>query len=125
MSKLRLIFILSLVTLAGVFISAVFLLSSGQDYPESHRAQFIHDGNDWILQYDISNRQETETEYTIHISIDDAFFSDRTIVMPGKTYTYIHHINPRQLTEGKVTVTLYEEGRAEPVAQNTYYLDVD
>ena len=125
LSRLRLIFVISLVALAGVFIAVLLLLPSGQDYPESHQAQIIHDGNEWILQYDISNNRDTDIEYIIHVNIDDAFFSDSTKVMPGKAYTYIHHINQQQLTEGKVTVTLYEDGRDEPVAQNTYYLDLN
>jgi hypothetical protein len=45
--------------------------------------------------------------------------------MAGKTYTYIHHINQQQLSEGRITVTLYEGGESKPVARNTYYVDVN
>ncbi|MFC1871144.1 hypothetical protein ACFLYF_01900 [Chloroflexota bacterium] len=125
MPRLRLLFILSLITLAGVFIAVLFLIPPGEGYPESSKAQIIHDGDVWIIQYDIINQRETDTEYTIHVNIDDVFYSDSTIVTPGRIYTYIHHINPQEISEGRVTVTLYEAGRAEPVEQNTYYIDLD
>ena len=125
MSKLRLIFVLSLVTLAGVFIFTLYLIPSGQSYPESRRAQIIQADNEWILQYDIINNQETDIKYTIYVTIDDTVYTDTTVVRQGKRYTYIHHIYPQQLVEGKVTFALYEEGKAEPVEQATYYIDLN
>lgn len=123
LSKLRLILVLSIVALAGVFITTIYLIPSGQGYPESRRAQIIHSGNEWILQYDIINNENRDIGYTIHVTIDNTVYTDSTIVKPGKTYTYIHHIYPRQLTAGKVTVALYEEDKATPVEQATYYID--
>ncbi len=125
MSKLRLILVLSLVILAGVFILTLYLIPSGQGYPESRRAQIISAGNEWILQYDIINNEQRDIKYTIYVTIDGAVYSDSTVVKQGKTYTYIHHIDPQKLTEGKVTFTLYEEGKAEPIEQATYYLDLN
>lgn len=57
------------------------------------------------------------------INVDDAVYKDSTVVKQGKTYTYIHHIYPQQLEEGEVTFALYEEGKAEPIEQVTYYID--
>ena len=125
LSKLRLIFVLSLVVLAGVFISTIYFIPSGQSYPESQRAQIIEAENEWILQYDINNNQERDIKYTIYITVDDVVYTDTTVVKQGKTYTYIHHIYPQQLAEGEVTFALYEEGKAEPVEQATYYVDIN
>ena len=125
LSKLRLVFVLSLVVLAGVFILTLYLIPSGQSYPEPRRAQIINAGNEWILQYDIINNQERDIKYTIYVTIDGAVYTDSTVVKPGKTYTYIHHIYPQQLTEGKVAFALYEEGKAKPVEQVTYYIDLN
>ena len=125
MSKLRLIFVLSLVVLAGVFIFTLCLIPFGESYPEPRRAQIIDAGDEWILQYDIINNQERDLKYTIHITVDGVVYTDSTVVKPGKTYTYIHHIYPRQLAEGKVTLALYEDGRAEPIEQVTYYIDLN
>ncbi len=124
LSKLRLIFVLSLVMLAGVFILTLYLIPSGQSLPESRSAKIINAGDEWILQYDIINNRERDIKYTIQVTIDSAVYTDSTVVKPGKTYTYIHHIYPQQLAEGgEVTVALYEEGKAEPVDQATYYID--
>ncbi len=125
MSRLRLIFVLSLVILAGVFIATIYFIPSGQSYIESKRAQIIDGGNEWILQYDIINGEQRDIKYTIFVTVDDAVYKDSTVVKPGKTYTYIHHIYPQQLEEGKVTFALYEDGKAEPIEQVTCYIDFD
>ncbi len=96
----------------------------GQSYPESREAQIIQGENEWILQYDIINNEERDIKYTIYITVDDVVYSDSTVVKPGKKYTYIHHIYPQQLEEGKLTFALYEEGKATPLEQVTYYIDL-
>ncbi len=125
MSRLRLIFILSIIILAVAFIAIIYFIPSGQTYTESRRVQIIKGENERILQYDIINNEKREIKYTISITIDGAVYSDSTVVKPGKTYTYIHHIYPQQLEEGRVTFALYEEGKTEPIEQVTYYVDFD
>lgn len=125
LSKLRLIFILSLIILAGVFIATVYFIPSSQSDTESRRVQIIEGENEWILQYDIINNEERDTKYTIYVTVNDAVYKDSTMVKPGKRYTYIHHIYPQQLVKGMVTLALYEEGKAKPVEQATYYIDLD
>ena len=122
MSRLRVIFVLSLVILAGVFIATIYFIPSGQSYTESKKAHIIAGENEWILEYDIVNNEERDIEYTILVTVDDAAYKDSTVVKPGKAYTYIHHIYPQQLEEGKVTFALYQEWKAEPIEQVTYYL---
>lgn len=119
------IFVLSLVILAGVFISIIYFIPSGQSYPDSKRAQIIVGDNEWILQYDIINNEKRDIKYIINITVDDAVYRDSTVVKPGKVYTYIRHIYPQQLKEGEVTFALYEEGKAEPIEQVTYYIDCE
>ena len=106
-----------------MFIAIIYFIPSGQSYVESKRAQIIEGENEWILQYDIINDEERDIKYTIFVTVDDAIYKDSTVVQQGKTYTYIHHIYPQQLGEGKVTFALYEGGKAEPVEQITYYID--
>ena len=125
MSKLRLIFILSLVILAGVFIATVFFIPSGRDYPTSKKVQIIGGDDEWILQCDIVNNEERDVEYNIVVAVDDAVYRESTVVRPGKVYTYLHHVYPRQLKEGRVTFALYEEGKAEPIESATYYINPD
>jgi|SRR3990172_43399 len=120
--KLKLIFILSLIILAGLFISVVYLVPSSQKPVESKRVQIIKGENGWTLQYNITNDKDRDIKYTIIVTVDNAARKDITIVQAGKTYTYIYHISPQQLTKGQVTVALHEEDKAEPVEQTTYYI---
>lgn len=82
MSGLRLIFVLSLIILAGVFIATIYFIPVGQSYPESREAQIIQGENEWILQYDIINNEERDIKYTIYITVDDVVYSDSTVVRP-------------------------------------------
>ena len=125
MTKLRLIFVLSFIILAGISISTIYFLPTNQHYDESRKVQIIEGENEWILQCDIINKEDTDIEYIIHVTVDDAVYKDSIVVKPGKAYTYIHHIYPEQLREGMVTFTLYERDKIEPVEQATYYLDYD
>ena len=103
----------------------MYLIPSGQDDTESNKAQIIEEEERWILQYDIINNEDKDINYTIYVTIDGVVYTDSTVVKQGKTYTYIHHIYPQQLTEGKVTFALYEENKAEPIEQATYYLSLE
>jgi len=125
LTRPRLIFVLSLIILAGVFISTIYFIPSGQSYTESKRVQIIEGENEWILQCDIINNETRDIKYTIYVTVDDAVSKDSIVVKQGKSYTYIHHVYPQQLDEGKVTFALYEGDKAEPVEQATYYIGND
>lgn len=125
MSRLRLILVLSLIILAGVFIATIYFIPSGQNHTESKRAQIIEGEDQWILQYDIINNEDRDIKYTISITVDNAVYKDSVVLKPGKIYTYIRHIYPQELEEGKVTFALYEEGKTEPIEQVTYHIDHD
>ena len=122
MLRLRLIFILSLIVLAGLFVSIVYFLPLREGYTETKRVHIIEAENEWILQYDIINREGGDIKYTIVVTVDGMVYTDSTVVKPGKTYTYIHHIYPQQLQEGKVDFALYQEGKTEPMEQATFHL---
>lgn len=106
-----------------MFISSIYFIPSGQSYTESRRVQIIEGEGEWILQCDIINDEETDIKYTILVGVDDKSYTDSVVIKQGKTYTYIHHIYPQQLEEGKVTFALYEEGKTGPVEQATYYIN--
>lgn len=125
MFKLRLIFIASVIILAGLFIAVVCLVPSSQTSQESRRTQLIKGDNEWILQCDIANDSEEDVKYTFNLRLDDTLYTDSAAVKPGKTYTYIHHIYPHQLMAGKVTFMVYQEGIAEPLEQADYYIRND
>jgi hypothetical protein len=121
--RLRLVFVLSLFVMAGVFIATVYFIPSVQRPPQSRSAKVIRMADEWILQADISNRESRDIEYTIFVTVDGAVHKDSAVVKPEKTYTYIYRINRQHIKEGKVTYALYEDGKTEPVEQTTYYVD--
>jgi uncharacterized membrane protein len=108
--------------LAALFVSIVYFLPSHESYPETKGVHIIEADNEWILQYDIINNEERDIEYTIVVTVDDIVYTDSTVVKPGKSYTYIHHVYPQQLQEGKVTFALYQEGKPEAIEQATFNL---
>lgn len=123
MTKLRVFFIVSIIILVGVTFSIIYLLPAGQDDTELRNVQIIEGENEWIFQCDITNTGEADVEYTIRIKADNTLRRDIAVVQPGKTYTYICHISRQGLDEGKITFSLYEAGKSEPVEQATYLVN--
>ena len=125
MSKLTVVFVLSLLILAGVFVSTMYFIPARVSYTESRRSGIIAADNEWILQYDIINTEPEDINYTISVAIDNAIYKDSTTVRAGKAYTYIQHIYPQQLEQGRVSLSLYREGKVEPTEHATYYIDTN
>jgi hypothetical protein len=125
LSKFRLVFILSLVILAGVLVAILYFIPSIRSYPEPYTLQVIDGDEEWILQCDIRNTEERDIEYSITVTVDDRTYQDSTVVRPGKVYTYIHHVYPHQLAEGKVTFALYQDSQEAPIKTATFHIPVD
>lgn len=125
MSRLRSVFIISLIILAAIFISTMLFIPSGQNLEESNRVQIIKGDEEWILQCDITNNQGRDINYVFSVVVDDVVHQDSTMVEQGQTYTFIHHIYPEQLVAGEVTFTLREKGKAEPIEQVAYNIEFD
>lgn len=123
MSRLRSVFIISLIILATIFISTMLFIPSGQNLEESNRVQIIKGDEEWILQCDITNNQGRDINYVFSVVVDDVVHQDSTMVEQGQTYTFIHHIYPEQLVAGEVTFTLREKGKAEPIEQVVYNIE--
>ncbi len=123
MSRLRSVFIVSLVILAAIFISTMLFIPSGKNLEESNRVQIIEGDEEWILQCDITNNQGRAIDYAFSVTVDDVVHQDSTTVEQGQTYTFIHHIYPGQLVAGEVTFTLREKGKAEPIEQVAYNIE--
>ena len=125
MSKLRLVFILSLVILAGVLLAILYFIPSLRSYPEPYTVQVIEGEEEWILQCDILNTEESAIEYSITVTVDNRTYRDSAVVKPGKAYTYIHHVYPQQLAEGRVTFALYQNGQKSPIKTATFHIPVE
>jgi len=124
-SKLRLIFILSLVALAGVFIATISFISPGQDFDNSSKVQIIDGEDEWILQYDVLNSGQRDTTYSIQVTIDSEIYKISTVVEQGKSYSYIRHVYPEQLLSDEINFVVYKEGINEPIENVTYHIDIN
>lgn len=129
MSKLRLVYIVSLVIL-GVLLAVMlwhpFSQAGEQRYSEVGRESVIQRDDQWIIQFDIVNREGKDQNYIINISANG--YSDRQVVLvrDGAIFTYIHHVYPETVKEtGKFNLSVYKEGESTPFEETTYYVHFD
>jgi len=95
----------------------------GAGHSEVNRGHLLDTGDEYIIEFDIMNHEGSDTRYQIDVLIDGKLYGDSCSIKPGGLYTYIQHILPGDLTEGKVYVSIFKEGEDIPLNQATYYLD--
>jgi len=123
MTKLRIVYIASLVIL-GVLVALIVFrpMVSGEQFNTVCRESVIETEDEWIIEYDILNRTGKNTTYVINWSTGDKTYSQRVLVRDGRQITCIQHFHPQTVKEGKVHFTIYEEGEATPFEECTYYI---
>lgn len=123
MPKLSIIHIASLVILGVLLVFTVFRpMATGGEYSEVSRGQLLQTEAEYIIQFDIMNREGEDKKYTIKVAIDDYRYSEDVLIPDDRIFTYIHHINPSRITEGNVSFAICKEGEDTPFEQITYYL---
>ncbi len=126
MSKLRVLFILSLVILGMLLVSIFSWTFAGgeQKYSEVQRESLLETKNGWILQLDVVNREGMNKIYTISVAVNDQPSTMTVSVRDGGTFTYIKDIYLNMLDggQGQVFITVGKEGEDIPLQQGTYYL---
>ena len=123
MSKLRIIYIASLVILGVLTAFIVFQpITGGTEYSEAQEAQLLEREDRWIIELHIFSHEAQDTNYTINVLVNEELSSESIRLRPGELFKYIHHISRDSLTEGEVSVTVYKEGEATPLEEVTYYL---
>ena len=123
MSKLRIIYIASLIILGVLIAVTVFQpMAVGGEYSEVQREQLLQTEDEWIIRFDIINHEGIDQEYTITVVIDGKPYSQKVLVRDDKMFTYIRHIRCDRITEGIVSFTICKEGEETPFEQTTYYL---
>ena|SRR3972149_879424 len=123
MSRLRIIYILSLAllgVLAGLAVARPFV--TGRDYSAVGRESVLQEEGEWIVQFDIINHQNKDMNYNLVWTNGGETYSEGVLVAKGRVYSHIHHIYQDTLKTGKVNLTIYEEGETTPFEQLTYYL---
>ena len=123
MPKLRIIYIVSLVILGVLVAFTVFRpMATGEEYSEVQRAQLLQREDQWIIEFDILNREGKDTSYTIRVLADGKQYTESVLVRDGGAFTYIHHFYPERLTKREVSFAVYKEGESTPIEQATYFL---
>lgn len=124
MTKLRVVFIVSLVILGVLLAFAWFrpLAAPDEEYSEVQRAHLLQTEDEWIIEFDIINREGKDTNYIVTVVSDGKQYSEKVLIPDGKQFTYIHHLSCAQITSGCATFTICEEGEAAPIEEVTYYL---
>ena len=123
MSKLRIVFIASLIVLGVLIALTVFRpMATGEEYSQVQRAQFLEREDEWIIEFDIINQEGKDTNYTIKVLTDGKQYTESVLIRDGGIFTYVHHFYPDRLTKNEVSFAVYKEGESTPVEQVTYFL---
>jgi len=126
MSKLRIVYIISLVILAVLLVRVSFWPMTGgeQKHSEVSRESLLETENGWILQFDIVNHEGEDRNYTINVSVDGKPSTRTVSIRDEGVFTYIRHISSDMLggERGQVSITVYKEGEDTPFEQGTWYL---
>ena len=90
MSKLRILFITSLIVLAVLFVVASkYILTSSSKYNDVVKEQLLETGDEWIIQLDITNRENRDASYIINTEVGGQLFVDGVTLKSGKMFSYI------------------------------------
>ena len=127
MTKLRIISIVSLIILGVLLVFTVFRpMVSEEKYSEVSRESVIQGGDQWIIQFDIVNREGKDQKYIINFSANGYSYRQVVLIKDGAIFTYLHHVYPEMVREtGKVHLSVYKEGESTPFEQATYYITFD
>lgn len=124
MSRLRILYLFSLVILGILAVAAVFRpLVTGREYSTVARESVLQDENQWIIQFDIVNLEQEDMNYSIVWLSGGQTYTESVRVGKGRIYSHIRHIYPETVRDNKVEMTIYREGESTPFEQVTYHLN--
>ena len=124
MSKLKIIFVISVVILA-VLIGSVMLspITTATRYSEVQQEQLLKTDTEWIVEFKILNHEGQSKKYVITGLVDGKSHAQEIIIGDGRKFTYIYHLYPERLSDKAVTFAIYKEGETNPVEQITYHIE--
>ena len=123
MSRLRIIYIASLVILAVLIAFTVFRpMAVGGKYSEVQKEQLLETESEWIIQFGIINHEGKDQNYTINVQVGEELYTESILIRDDRRFSYIQHVRRDLITDGEVSLTIYKEGEATPFEQATYHL---
>lgn len=123
MSKLRTLYIVSLVVLGVLLVFTVFRpMVSGGEYTQVQREHLLEKEDQWVIELHILNHEGQNRNYIITFAVDENLSTDTIPIPSGRVFRYVAHIYKATLNKGKVSLTIYQEGESTPIEQTTYYL---
>ena len=123
MSRIRILYVISLVILGVLAGLAVFRpLVTGRAYSTVGRESVVQEADQWIIQFDIINMEDKDMNYKLVWSSSGETYTESVLVEKGRVYSHIRHIYLDTLKDGKVNLTIHKEGETTPFEQLTYYL---
>ena len=123
MSKLKVIYIVSLIILAVLIAFTVFRpMSTSGKYSEVQKVQLLEAEGEWAIELAILNHEDSDQNYTINILVDDELITDSISIKGNRMSNYNYSISRDMITRGEVSLAVYKEGQATPFEQITYYL---
>ncbi len=126
MSRLSIVYIVSLIILGVLLVFTVFRpMASGERFTTVMRESVIQREDQWIIQVDIINREGKTTGYVVNWSSGGETYSQEVSVKDGRVFTSIHYVYPEAVEEGEVNLTIYREGEATPFEEATYYVSFE
>ncbi len=126
MTKLRIVYIASLVILGVLVAFTVFRpMAPWEKFNTVCRESVIATEDEWIIEFDIINREGKDTSYTIEWSTGEESYTQKVLIRDGRKFQSIYNFYPETVKEGKVHLTIYKEGEATPFEETTYYICFD
>ena len=126
MSRLKIVYILSLVILGVLVVFTVFQpMAVGGKYSTVGRAHLLQGEDQCIIEFHIFNHEGRDQNYTITAVVDGEQYNESVLIRDGRIFTYIHHIYPDRVTEGHVSFAICKEGEETPFKQVTYCICSD
>ena len=126
MTKLRIVFIASLVIMGVLVALTVFRpMISGEKLSVVSHESIIETEDEWIIEVAIINREGKDTWYTFNWSTGGDTYNEKVWLKDGRKFKFIYHCYPHTVKEGKVQLIIYKEGEATPFEECTYYIRFD
>ena len=123
MSKLRIIYILSLALLAVLLLVTVFRpVENIAEYRQVQGGYILEREDEWVIELHLCSYEAQDTSYTIDVLVDGELITDTITIQPDRVFKYIVHIDKEGLDVGEIPLTVYKEGEDTPFEQATYYL---